>query len=176
MQQIHTIKHLNIELLILRTTTALKVSVQSICKGVQLPADVEMERISQIPVFNDAVMTKKHAKETHCFMPVYLLSAWLLTIDTDQIPPEKLPILHKLQRSIQFAVWGHFFGVLCDPALREPGKDGDYKSRNFIYNCPQNAVREIQISTDSPTALAVETLRALSELFGESKCLGLQIN
>ncbi|TKU59836.1 hypothetical protein FDX10_22895 [Citrobacter sp. wls713] len=168
MQQITTITYLNIELLILRTEVAINVSIQSICKGIQIPAQLEVKRIKEEPVFNEMVVVRTYRGEEQYFIPVYLVTAWLLSIPHKLVAPEKLPTLNKLQRTVQLEIWRHFFGILCTPVLRRPGLVGDFKSRNFVYNCCENSVREIQISTMSPYELAVETLIALSEMFGAS--------
>jgi hypothetical protein len=168
MQQIITITYLDIELLIWKTETAINASIHSICEGVGIPSGPELEHIRQNPVFNELVVTKVYEGKNHHFIPVFLLTAWLMSVKPELVEPQKLPLLHKLQRSVQLAIWGHFFGILICPAMRRRGAAGDLKSRNFVYNCPENSVREIQLSTASPYDLAVETLQAFSEIFGVS--------
>ncbi|HED3065062.1 TPA: hypothetical protein R4057_002015 [Kluyvera ascorbata] len=164
MEQIITLRHLGIDLLVWRINGRLATSLHPLCEALDISSEIELTRLQATPVFKEHIQKCKHNGVVHHFVPVRLLIGWLVMID-ESVKPNYLPLLHQLQNTASIAIWSLFYGILCNPRYYIDGNPDDYRSRNFIYNCPLNAVQEIELSCSSPADLAIATLQQLREIF-----------
>ncbi|EKZ6376909.1 hypothetical protein RE069_004039 [Klebsiella aerogenes] len=164
MEELIIVPHLGLEFLVRRYKGRFSTSILPICDALSLSPAAELARLRATPAFEGQVVEFEHLGQTHYLFPVCLLVGWLVLLDAE-MPEDKIPLLRQLQTTAAIKIWKTFFAVFFNPSRYPTGNPGDYKSRNFIYNCPANAVREIEVEAAAPVDLAIAALQQFSQYF-----------
>ncbi|GEM_PF-3422768 len=164
MEELIIVPHLGIEFLVRRYKGRFSTSIVPVCEALSLSLEAELARLRSMPAFHSQMVEFEHLGQTHHLLPVCLLVGWLVLLDAE-MPEEQAPLLHQLQATAAIKIWNTFFAVFFNPPRYPAGIPGDYKSRNFIYNCPANVVREIEVEAAAPVDLAIAALQQFSQYF-----------
>lgn len=142
-------------------------AIQPVCKALLLDFKKERLKLESLPPFASNLINIPGEIDEHgeplLFLPVYLISGWLLNMHANEVSEQKIELLQDLQSTIHRTLLSHWYGLLCSPLKHS--NSGEYAIRSVVYDTPNNSVREIRAKSKSPVTLAISFLHDLHCIF-----------